>query len=231
VGERSRAHSFLASSREIVVKPNTGTEGDRVLYLQSDDPDATDRLDMQLTACWEWGTVLVERRCDGIGWRDPDTGRIHSLALRLHVAYDGTRCVAESGYAQLGVDQSHPATRGAGGMLLPIATVLTSLVQRADDSAVPFDTEDLSRVRELAEAAASAHDVIALVGIDIVLNTDASGSVTPVLLELNPRPAGLAHARFLPGAGEGRGEAGVSLTMWDGIARYREPTHSSPVGV
>jgi|TARA_B110000263_G_C14979101_1_gene360665 D-alanine-D-alanine ligase-like ATP-grasp enzyme len=116
-------------------------------------------------------------------------------------------------------------------MLLPIATVLTSLVQRADDSAVPFDTEDLSRVRELAEAAASAHDVIALVGIDIVLNTDASGSVTPVLLELNPRPAGLAHARFLPGAGEGRGEAGVSLTMWDGIARYREPTHSSPVGV
>jgi hypothetical protein len=232
-GERSRAHAFLAAAAQIVVKPNAGTEGDRVVYLHSDDPDATDRLDMQLTACWEWGTVLLERRCDGIGWRDPDTGRIHSLALRLHVAHDGTRCVAESGYAQLGVDLSHPATRGAGGMLMPMATVLPSLVQRSDGTPVQFHPEDLIRLRELAEAAASAHDIIALVGIDIVLDTDEAGSVTPVLLELNPRPAGLAHARFLPGAGEGRGEAGVSLTMWDGIAQSRGPsaTHSKTVGV
>ena len=220
-GDRASAHAFLDSATEIVIKPNTGTEGDRVLYLRRDVADAAERLDVQLTACWEWGAVLVERRCDGVGWRDPDTGRIHSLALRLHVAHDGNRCVAESGYAQVGVDPDHPASRGAGGTMLPIATVLTSLVRRTDGGSVEFDEKDLDRLRQMAETAADTDDAVALAGIDIVLDTDGAGGATPVLLELNPRPAGLAHARFLPGAGEGRGEAGVSLCMWDGILQQQ----------
>jgi hypothetical protein len=216
-GDRAGARAFLAGSSEIVIKPNAGTEGDRVLYLRGDDEDAGDRLDVQLTACWEWGSVLVERRRDGVGWRDPDSGRIHSLAVRLNVAHDGDRCIAESGYAQIGIDADHPASRGTGGTLVPIATVLTSLVCRADGGRVAFGEEDLSRLRRVAEMAAATHDTLGLAGIDLVLDTDGQGGVTPVLLELNPRPAGLAHARFLPGAGEGREEAGVSLAMWDGI--------------
>jgi hypothetical protein len=221
-GDRAAAHAFLDTAAEIVVKPNEGTEGDRVLYLRRDVADATERLDVQLTSCWEWGAVLVERRRDGVGWRDPDTGRIHSLALRLHVAHDGERYIAESGYAQVGVDPDHPASRGAGGTMLPIATVLTSLVCRIDGGSVEFGDDDLDLLRHMAEKAASTHDTtMGLAGIDIVLDTDGAGAATPVLLELNPRPAGLAHSRFLPGAGEGRGEAGVSLRMWDGIHRLQ----------
>ena len=86
----------------------------------------------------------------------------------------------------------------------------------------PNTSDDLDLLRHMAEKAASTHDTtVGLAGIDIVLDTDGAGAATPVLLELNPRPAGLAHARFLPGAGEGRGEAGVSLCMWDGILRQQ----------
>ena len=216
-GDRADAHAFLATADEIVVKPNTGTEGDRVTYLRQDDDGSNDRLDVQLTACWEWGPVLVEQRRDGVGWCDPDTGRIHSLALRIHVAHDGSRFIAESGFAQIGLDADHPASRGAGGRLLPIASALEALVCRADGSHIEFPAGDLGRLREVVETAASVHDLLGLSGIDVVFDTDEAGRVTPVLLELNPRPAGLAHARFLPGAGEGRCEAGVSLSMWDGI--------------
>ena len=217
-GDRADAHAFLATAGEVVVKPNTGTEGDRVMYLRHADDESSDQLDVQLTSCWEWGPVLIEQRRDGVGWCDPDTGRIHSLALRLHVAYDGNRFVAESGYAQIGVDNDHPASRGAGGRLLPILSVLESLARRTDGSHVEFQECDLRRLQTIVEAAASIHDAIGLSGIDVVLDTDGVSGVSPVLLELNPRPAGLAHARFLPGAGEGRCEAGVSLSMWDGIA-------------
>ena len=105
--------------------------------------------------------------------------------------------------------------------MLPIATVLTSLVCRIDGGSVEFGDDDVDLLRQMAQKAASTHDTIGLAGIDIVLDTDGAGAATPVLLELNPRPAGLAHSRFLPGAGEGRGEAGVSLRMWDGIHRQQ----------
>lgn len=230
-GDRANAHAFLHGVEEIVIKPNQGTEGNRVLYLRGEDDDAPDRLDVQLTACWEWGDLLLEHRRDGVGWRDPDTGRIHSLALRFNVAHDGNRHRAESGYAHIGADPQHPACRGAGGTSLPIATVVNSLVCRADGGSVEFHDRDLDRLRELAETAVAAHDHIALAGLDLVLDTDGTGGVTPVLLELNPRPAGLAHSRFLPGAGEGRGEAGVSLTMWDGIPQRRHATANQAIGV
>lgn len=215
-GDRDTAHGFLASAGEIVVKPNGGTEGDRVMFLRQQD-GAEETLDAHLAAIWEWGPALVEQRRDGIGWRDPDSGQIHSLALRLHVTHDGTSYSAESGYAQLGSGADEPASRGAGGRLLPIAAALSSLVCRHDGSTATFDDDSLCQLRTLAESAAAFHDGLGLVGIDIVLDSDGTGGTTPVLLELNPRPAGLAHSRFLPGAGEGRCEAGVSLRMWDVI--------------
>lgn len=216
-GDRTGAHEFFATVDEIVIKPNGGTEGDRVLFVRQHE-GAESSLDAQLTAIWEWGPALIEQRRDGVGWRDPDTGRIHSLALRLHVTHDGTSFGAESGYAQLGDGPDEPATRATGGRMLPIAAALASLVCRSDGSQVRFDDHDLEDLRKLAESAAAFHDGLGLAGIDIVLDTNADGSVSPVLLEINPRPAGLAHSRFLPGAGEGRCEAGVSLRMWDGIA-------------
>ncbi len=225
-GNRADAHAFLAASDEIVIKPNTGTEGDRVMYFRRTDAAVDEQLDMQLTSCWEWGPVLVEQRRDGVGWCDPDTGCVHSLALRLHVAHDGNHFIAESGYAQTGVDADHPASRGTGGRLMPLASVLQALICRADGRHIPFSADDLARLREVVELAAGAHEPLGLSGIDVVLDTDETGAVSPVLLELNPRPAGLAHARFLPGAGEGRCEAGVSLSMWDGIARTQSPAQS-----
>lgn len=217
-GHRLPARDFLRRTGEIVVKPNDGTEGQGVRFLSASDPAASGLLDAQLSACWEWGPARLEERRDGVAWRDPETGGCHSLAIRLHVAAGASRLRAESGYALVGADIDSPAARGLGGRMRPLQSVTSSLVLRASGESVAFGGADLERARRLAEAAAGIVGGIGLSGVDLVLDAAPSGEVVPVLLELNPRPAGLAHARFLPGAGEGRVEAGVSLDVWDGLA-------------
>lgn len=216
-GDRGAARRFLARVQEVVIKPNSGTEGERVLYLRADDADSGPLLDAHLAACWEWGPVAMEERRDGVAWLDAG-GRRHSLALRLHVGRGPGGPRAESGYAQVGSDDGTPAARGRGGQILSLDGVRRALVRRVDGTPVPEDAVDLEAIAAIAEAAAAALPDLLLGGIDLVLDLGADGAVVPVLLELNPRPAGLAHARFLPGRGEGRCEAGVSLALWDGLA-------------
>jgi hypothetical protein len=223
-GERAAAQAWLEEHGAVVVKPLDRTEGDHVLCLSREAEGAARRLDAHLSACWEWGPALLEHRCDGVGWRDPDTDRVHSLVLRLHVAYDGHRHVAESGYALVGADDCGPATRAGGGRTLPLRSALESLVQRQDGTPLDGGSLRLDDVRRLVERAAAAlPGPLGLAGIDVVLDLE-EGCIRPVLLELNPRPAGLAHARFLPGAGEERETAGVSLAMWEGLAECGRTT-------
>ena len=223
-GHRLAARDFLHRTGEIVVKPNDGTEGQRVRYLSASAPEAEDLLDAQLSACWEWGPARLEERRDGVVWRDPETGSCHSLAIRLHVAAGAAGLRAESGYALVGAGVDTPATRGAGGRMRPLQSVTSSLALRASGAGAAFSGADLERTRRLAEAAAGIVGGIGLSGVDLVLDATPAGEVVPVLLELNPRPAGLAHARFLPGSGEGRVEAGVSLDVWAGLAALRRKT-------
>ena len=217
-GHRLAARAFLQRTGQIVVKPNEGTEGQGVRFLSASDPEAHALLDAQLSACWEWGPARLEERRDGVAWRDPETGGRHSLAIRLHVAAGAAGLRAESGYALVGAGIDSPAARGPGGRMRPLQSVTSSLVLRASGRRVAFTGADLERARRLAEAAAGIVGGLGLSGVDLVLDATPDGQVWPVLLELNPRPAGLAHARFLPGSGEGRVEAGVSLDVWDGLA-------------
>lgn len=217
-GQRQRAHDLLDLWGDIIIKPNAGTEGERVLPLRAATRQATDRLDAHLASCWEWGPVLLERRCDGIAWRDPESGYVRSLVLRLHVAFDGDQFVAESGYALVGVDDDSPAARRCGGQTQPLVDVLEHLVRRSDGQPVPQPVRLIGELARLAEEAASRLPRIGLCGVDLVLDTGVAG-LAPVLLELNPRPAGLAHSRFLPEGDENRRGAGVSIAVWSGIAR------------
>lgn len=217
-GDHDGAHRFVAQAGQAVIKPRAGTEGDRVLYVRAGGDDARAIVDAHLASCWEWGAAVVEQRRDGVAWLDRDGGRRRSLAIRIHVARGASGARAESGYAQVGADEDSPASRGRGGTLLPLQAVLSDLVCRGDGAPVRFERADLDGVRALAEAAADADDRLGLSGVDLVLDVEPGGAVQPVLLELNPRPAGLSHSRFLPGFGEGRCEAGVSLELWDGIA-------------
>ena len=223
-GGTDLAVPFAKRFAEIVVKPNQGTEGEQVTYLTPTDPRA---LQDALSSCWNTGDALLQERRDSVFWQNPNSGKIHSLALRLHVSFDGRHYHLESGYVQIGANSKLPAAPARGGEILTFAAINSNLVYLQDGTptSLHFSTGDWQRIYEQAQKAASLFTGLMLVGLDVVLDLDKKGKPVAVFLEANSRPAGLSHTHFLPDVGL----PGISLKLWDGLEHlYEHQRVSSP---
>ncbi|MDO9103654.1 MAG: hypothetical protein Q7U57_01700 [Methylovulum sp.] len=214
-GDLATAYCFLDNFAEIVVKPNQATEGEHVAFFRRDQAHARQELARHLECCWAQGAAIAQQRRDGVSFRNPVSGAGHSLALRLNLAFDGARHCLESGYAQLGLDGRHPAACGRGGHIVAVDVALSGLV--CGGKPIRLDSGDWNRIRAQAECAAGLFDGLLLMGLDVLLDQDLHGNITPVFLEANPRPAGLSHSRFLTDDPLTPAQIGVSLKLWDGI--------------
>lgn len=213
-GDVEGARSFLRERGELVVKPNQATEGEGVAFFSTGDKSG---LEHHLEVLWAQGEVLLQERADELLYCDPETGALHTLALRLNIVAEGGRHWAESGYAQVGAGPHHPAASSQGSVLCPIDGVLPHLVCRRDGWPVSVSEQAWAAVLGAAEEAARLFEGLMLVGLDLVLALGGSGVPVPVFLEANPRPAGLSHSRFVQGPE--RGLPGVSLKLWDALER------------
>lgn len=226
------ASGFLRNREEFVAKPNRGTEGRQVTLLAGVGPEAEARLNRALEACRDEGAVLLQERRDGVAFRCPETGALHTLALRVNVVFDGRRHRAVSGYAQTGADSDQPASRGRGGRIRTLAEVLAHLARRRSPSA-PVPAPDARFWDELvsqAEQAAAIFPGLLLAGLDVLLDVDEWGTLLPVFLEANPRPAGLCHSRLWSALPSSADPPGVGPALWDGLAALcavRSPQNSS----
>jgi hypothetical protein len=220
VGDIETALVFLEHFAEIVVKPNRATEGELVAYFQGDNPESRLRLENHLQRCWQQGAAIVQERRDGVCYRNPETGTLHSLALRFNIAGNAeNKHFLESGYGQLGTDLQHPAACSRAGRIVGFDQVLANLCPRTVDpnQEVSLDTEIWSFLRQLAEQAASLFPNLRLLGLDVLLDLNDSGKIIPVFLEANPRPAGLCHSRLFAENLFQPAEIGVSLRLWDNL--------------
>jgi len=166
------------------ILPNDGTEGRGVeCFSLGEENEAAGHA----AALLQGGPVLLRQPRDGIGHGDPP----RPMALRIHVAWDGARWVAESGFAQVAPSPDQPvAGRGRGGSIV-------SARQALPCGPLPGLACACER------AAAALGEGLGLVGLDVLLERD-EGNVRPVFLEANPRPAGLNHSEPLfapPGDG------------------------------
>jgi len=219
-GDREAVTRCLATFPEIVIKPNAATEGIGVAYPRRRDPGFAFVVNAALQACWRLGDALIQERRDGVLFRDPRSGSLHTLALRLNLVRDERRHRLASGFAQIGADPGQPAARGRNGRILPLHTVLSSLVARREPRRA-IDGPDLSLWSDIETQAVRAAGVfgkLLLVGLDIVLDLGADGRLIPVFLEANPRPAGLFHSRLLFGLPSPGDQAGVGPALWRGLA-------------
>ena len=213
VEEAAQALGEFAGRRpRIVLKPADGTEGRGVAFVQPESAQAR----TVLSALVQTGAALIM----------PEHGRLRYYAdtaarrctLRLNVCWDGHEAHAESGYAQVASTRDAVASAGCGGRLLPLREVWahlslpdgTPFVPTADDWRRLLATAEAG-VRALAAALSAA--MPALLGIDLLLDLDAEGRLLPLLLEANPRPAGLGHAQLLNSGGP-TNEPGVTLRLW-----------------
>ncbi|MGR8935490.1 MAG: hypothetical protein ACU837_14025 [Gammaproteobacteria bacterium] len=221
-GDLATALQFLERFAEIVVKPGCGTEGKQVAFFRRADAQAEAALQEHLQHCWAQGDAIALQRRDGICFRDPLSGSKQTLALRLNIAYDGERYCLESAYAQVGRDEQSPAACGRGGGIVSVNAALSCLVYRQAHGApaLLFDSEDWRRIRAHAECAAGLFKGLMLMGLDVILDHDSDAKIVPVLLEANPRPAGLSHSRLCAGDPFAQAPVGVSLKLWQGVSAW-----------
>lgn len=218
-GDWAAARDLVDEFPETVLKPNADTEGRGVAYLSRCEPGIDIKLRDSLEYCWRQGAALVQQRRDGVLFRDPDSGRNHTLALRFNLVFEGRRHQLTSGFAQIGADVLHPAACGRGGRILSLDQALSGLVARRDPT-LRVAGPDPSLWADLvyqAERAAGFFNRVLLVGLDVLLDLNCDDRLVPVFLEANPRPAGLCHSRLLSGLPSPRDQAGVGPALWDGL--------------
>lgn len=229
---------------DIVVQPNKGTEGRKVERFSMENGLRTDLLPVleyiREQVLPEDDAIVREKRGNA-GY----SKHYLNIAFRINVAWNGLEFVAESGYAQVAKDETtFPASRGRGGQIIDINEALADLyypklwksLSKFNGTFPKFHRdktwvrliptgEDIARMKDAAVSAVYAlnaglnvRDYIKLIGIDILLEVDGNAdSINPVVLEANPRPAGLNHSSEIVGISSKKPQTRISTGIFKSI--------------
>ena len=191
---------------DVVIQPNKGTEGHRVEKFSAGTDIRPVLLYIKDQVLPHDDAIVREIR-GNVKYTDRSSGSFLNVTFRVNVAWNGSEFVAESGYAQVAEDEeTFPASRGRGGTIVDINESLANLYCPRYGRFIPVN-EDIAAMKKAAENAAralnaglDAEDYLKHIGIDILLEVEKSGAgVIPVVLEANPRPAGLSHSSEILG--------------------------------
>lgn len=225
------------SSLGVFIQPNRGTEGWMVERFKFDvyrggigveHPAAK-----HIAAILQLDDVLLREERGNVRFsplREPEETRdLKHISLRINVAWNGSRFVAESGYAQ--VSEKIVASRGRGGEIVDLHKALRNLYYRSGGEWIRLNvtSKDVRRIKRAAEAAAQAlnsglpeEDSLKMVGVDMVLEVPGVDEpILPVLLEANPRPAGLNHSTSLEDEVDAEPKLMVSSAIFRAIRAMR----------
>ena len=193
----------------VFIQPNTGTEGKYVERFTIDilmkSIKGNSDIEKHLVSILRCDDVLLREERGNVVFKRPfnPPASFRYISFRVNVAWDGSRFVAESGYAQVSESQSSPvASRGRGGEIMSLNEAFRNLYyrDRGGLSRLKPNPSLLSRIKRVIEAAAeklnvelSPEDYLKMAGIDFLLEIKDK-YVKPILLEANPRPSGLAFS-------------------------------------
>ena len=218
--------------RSVVVQPNTGTEGDGVARFEATAHGEIVRYIRDRIGSDSEALIREERGNVRFFSETEKEKGYRTITLRINVAWNGREFLAESGYAQVAPDEDHfVASRGRGGALVPLQTALAHLYRAKEDGWVRTtpNEDDLARIWQTAVYAAQAlneglceSEYIKLLGIDLLIEVDEAGRFTPIALEANPRPAGLAQSWELPRTLRDAAEPKVTFGLFEFIRKQEK---------
>lgn len=200
------------NKNSLVVLPNKGTEGQKVERFDlSNNKEITENspiIKYLQDEILPYDDAVIREMRGNV--RYSDGSKYLNVTIRINVFWNGTRFVAESGYAQLAKDENtFPASRGRGGSIIDINRAFSNLCYFKDNAwkKIILSEDDIDRVKLLAEHSAFAinegldtRNFLKAMGIDIIL--EVSEEIEPIILEINPRPAGLSYSSEITGISE-----------------------------
>ncbi|RJP24209.1 MAG: hypothetical protein C4527_19215 [Candidatus Omnitrophota bacterium] len=208
---------FTASSPEeitLIVQPNTGTEGrgTRAFTGSSAWPAFRERhadIIDHGAAIARYDDVLLRRGVGNLLFLENPSAAGVFFDLRFTVAGG----LAESGFLMAAREKDFISSPGGGGRIVELKDPLNlQFVVKGTHLPFKLDDDHWEDIVGMAECAAVCVPECKLVGVDIRLewNEGKNPPMIPYVLDINPRPAGLAHSRFLD-----TGETGVTQRLWD----------------
>jgi len=202
----------------IFVEPNHGTEGrgTRHFLIDPDDTEALAEVAAYTRTIHEEfaDAAIIEQGRGNVFFIDPENhaAGARRIALRVNVSWSGSEFVSEGGFAQVASSpDNYVAAAEQNGEIVPAVEALRNIYYRDDTGAlVRYEPtpQEVARVLETAAQAAGVltadllpSEIVRFMGIDILLEIDTSTGaprLVPVVLEANPRPAGIRHIETIP---------------------------------
>ena len=212
-------HALFADATEevtLLVQPNRGTEGrgaraftgspEWKIFLEK-NPDLLGHI--QNIACRD--EVLLRRGVGNVLLQSAPGAEFVYFDVRVNTA-NGK---AESGFIMAAQPREIIASPSHGGRIVEWKPKREFLFQvKPGANTFPETQEMWDRVKQIAEQAAAGFPECRLAGIDIRLDRFEKPTPhwVPWVLDLNPRPAGLTHARYFD-----TGEPGVTRWLWSDL--------------
>ncbi|OGS27619.1 MAG: hypothetical protein A2297_02625 [Elusimicrobia bacterium RIFOXYB2_FULL_48_7] len=205
-------------SGSIVVQPNTGTEGKNVRKFDAAEAAA----DYILKNIFLDDDALVREErgnlyCLVPGQEDRGYRRV---VLRVNACYNGSGFSAESWYAQVaGDEKSFVTSPSSGGSVMYVDKIAGGFyyktgqkqVKSAKFAKFALGAEEIKTITDTVAECALAVNAgldektsLKMMGIDIIPEIKLEAGelkLLPVVLDINPRPAGLARLREISAAG------------------------------
>ncbi|MFB3784967.1 MAG: hypothetical protein ACE15F_01220 [bacterium] len=146
---------------------------------------------------------------------------MHDAIHRKNVCFDIRLNVAagrvESGYLMAAAPGEIVTSPTAGGRILEWKQPQRPPVDvMGPAGGLAWNAEAWQVIERAAETAAACFPECRLVGVDARLEW-AGGQLIPWILDINPRPAGLAHSRYFA-----TGEPGVTQRLWQDLHNLRK---------
>jgi hypothetical protein len=204
-----------------VVQPDCGTEGAGVGVFDCLETGAPDRQAIEhIERLQSLGDVVVRAPITGLRYRD---GRAsYSADLRVNVAWNGERYLAESGYLQVAGDpDAFASSVGRGGRIVTLSGGALSGLGISEAQRGPI----LETACRAAEALANGGYHLGLLGVDLKVEQEG-GELRAWVLDVNPRPAGLSYCEFFDSH-----EPGVTSGLWTGLSLSTTGATRAPIGV
>jgi hypothetical protein len=185
----------------VVVKPRHGTEGRLVTVCTNPTEVAK-----AVRAIHEYDDAVIQPFHNSLRYDG------NAAVIRLHVSTKpGETRTVESGYVHVAAGGMSIASAGRGGICRPVDEKKLQVISTEGPRSLA--SRELDVVLSVAIHAVNMLDLrLRIAGVDVVIDADTDGNVVPLVLDVNPRPAGLAHSRFL--TPHEPGEPGVSVNMW-----------------
>ncbi|MBT7860567.1 MAG: hypothetical protein HN712_09660 [Gemmatimonadetes bacterium] len=195
------------------VQPRHGTEAGGVEYVPASDIVVEQILAAHARIAPTDDAILRPR----VGrLRLLESEELRTFDLRLHTCRCDGRTRAESGYLICAQSADEPVvavSRGAGILRLDRLEDSGLVSEDGRGETINWSTQARSEACDMAARATQVLD-LDLAGVDLKFDV-MEGRIQPVVLDVNPRPAGLLHADLIDTQPL---EPGVGATLWHRMA-------------